>query len=443
METLHAVIKDVKQYFKTNSINSFEPVVVKDKVTIEFELPVDSYVAPNKMERNFSFELTLWIDRGRRVASKITTKRRSHLPFHPHFEIKRDWLTGQSYAEWIGYAQGESAIRERIEHMLCSLQFKPGYINVEQESLIGNKKALFWFLREHYLNMDRFMAGNAQKKHFEVNTAQQHPVKKFDISQDNTASKKKFSIHQEIAFDPVKKRLPYYDVESSLDSLTDSLQSRSRIYISPSAREHIFSHIRWGDLNATETRSEQGGLLLGNIYYDEEAELYYGIAERGIPGRSAQGTATYLEMTHETWREMIDNVDRLLSAEEHKDLQIIGWYHTHPNELDVFMSGTDMNTQRNYFNQEWHFAIVLNPQKRIWKAFSGPRSLECKGFFLATGGSSGHYDDGDHTDNGEERGHYPGKQPIGPKKVFLLLALVALVIAAYVIITRSMNAPQR
>jgi proteasome lid subunit RPN8/RPN11 len=435
MEILHTVISDLKSYFRENSINSFEPVFIKEKATIEFELPVDSYVAPNIKERNFAFTLTCWVDNGMEINCKITTKRGSHVPFHPHFKKKWDWRTRGMYAEWIGYEWEETDLRMRIERMFLSLQFKPEYIKVEPESLIGNEKALLWFLKkqykERYSNTDRSLAGSAHKKHFEVNTPQHQQGKKFDVSQGNTPSKKKFSIHQEIIFEPVAQPLPKYEVETSLNSLTGSLQSRSKIFITPTAREQIFSHIRWGNLHATETRSEQGGLLLGKVYFDKEAGYHYGMVERGIPGRSAQGSATYLEMTHETWIEMIENVDQVLSGEEHQDLQVIGWYHTHPNELDVFMSGTDQNTQRNHFNQDWHFAIVLNPQRRIWKAFSGAQALECSGFFLAAEEAATHYGDASRSGNKEERRFAdppPRKQYMGLKKVYLLLVLVVTLI---------------
>ena len=435
---LHSAIKDLERFFKANSITSFEPVSDKDKVTIEFELHVASYVAPNKQENNFSFQLTIWVDNGR---CRIITRRGSNVPFHPHFEIKRDWGNlGASYAEWIGYKQGELTLHQLIERMFFSLQFKPEYIDVEDESLIGNEKALLWYLKDYFSKTSHLpTADRVPHKHFEVN-ATPHSGKKFEVSPDNVLSKKKFAIQEEITFKPVAKRFPEYDVESRLNSLTDSLCSSSKIFITTSAREKIFSHIRWGDHHAKESKLEQGGLLLGKVYRDEDTGDYFGLAEQGIPGKSAQGSAIHLEMTHETWREMIDSIDHLLSYEENKDLQIIGWYHTHPNELDVFMSGTDMNTQRKYFNQDWHFAIVLNPQRRIWKAFSGARSMECKGFFLAAHGAALHHDDSGRQDNNEERrsgDRPPREQSVGLKKVLLLLALVTLIVVVLAKITST------
>jgi hypothetical protein len=57
------------------------------------------------------------------------------------------------------------------------------------------------------------------------------------------------------------------------------------------------------------------------------------------------------------------------------DLKIIGWYHTHPNDLGVFMSATDRRTQELYFNKPGDFAIVLNPQRCHSQAFLGPECV--------------------------------------------------------------------
>lgn len=61
-------------------------------------------------------------------------------------------------------------------------------------------------------------------------------------------------------------------------------------------------------------------------------------------------------------------------------MRVIGWYHTHPNNLGVFMSGTDQRTQATFFSANWQFAIVLNPHRLQWKAFAGEQATECPGF---------------------------------------------------------------
>jgi proteasome lid subunit RPN8/RPN11 len=98
---------------------------------------------------------------------------------------------------------------------------------------------------------------------------------------------------------------------------------------------------------------------------------------------SAKGSSVHLEMTHDTWKEMLDSADKLLEQSPQRELQIIGWYHTHPNGLQVFMSGTDRDTQSRMFAHDWQFAVVLNPQKQRWRAFFGHTARECKGYVIA------------------------------------------------------------
>lgn len=42
------------------------------------------------------------------------------------------------------------------------------------------------------------------------------------------------------------------------------------------------------------------------------------------------------------------------------EMKIVGWYHSHPG-FGVFMSGTDVITQRRYFPRDFHVALVIDP----------------------------------------------------------------------------------
>jgi proteasome lid subunit RPN8/RPN11 len=50
---------------------------------------------------------------------------------------------------------------------------------------------------------------------------------------------------------------------------------------------------------------------------------------------------------------------------------VVGWFHSHPG-LGVFLSGTDLRTQRDCFGAEWQIAVVLDPQRREFGVFAGP-----------------------------------------------------------------------
>jgi len=112
----------------------------------------------------------------------------------------------------------------------------------------------------------------------------------------------------------------------------------------------------------------------------------YGVVHSVVAGDLAKGSGAYLLMDHETWKSMLDRADRLNEALGQDAMRVVGWYHTHPNELSVFLSGTDRATQARMFSRPWQFAVVLNPQKEIWRVFHGAESIECVGYLESVGG---------------------------------------------------------
>jgi len=56
---------------------------------------------------------------------------------------------------------------------------------------------------------------------------------------------------------------------------------------------------------------------------------------------------------------------------------VVGWFHTHPNSLPAFMSGTDRATQRSFFSAGWHFALGLNPHRRLAACFHAADADPC------------------------------------------------------------------
>lgn len=181
---------------------------------------------------------------------------------------------------------------------------------------------------------------------------------------------------------PEYQPLPWHELQLDTDiALKASCKEDSTpdcIYLSADAWDTIAGHIGWGR-DVPSNSVEQGGLLLGRAYVHGDTGLIYGMAEKALPAITAEGSMAYLKLSHSTWRSMMEEFDVLTSREEWADLQIIGWYHTHPGRLSVFMSGTDMNTQRRMFSKAWQFAIVLNPQKQTWRAFRGADARECHG----------------------------------------------------------------
>lgn len=50
------------------------------------------------------------------------------------------------------------------------------------------------------------------------------------------------------------------------------------------------------------------------------------------------------------------------------DYVLVGWYHSHPGHT-CFLSGTDLETQRTFFDQPYHTALVVDPVNKEMKTF--------------------------------------------------------------------------
>ena len=50
------------------------------------------------------------------------------------------------------------------------------------------------------------------------------------------------------------------------------------------------------------------------------------------------------------------------------DYVVVGWYHSHPGHT-CFLSKTDLNTQRSFFSEPYHCAVVIDPVKEEVGAF--------------------------------------------------------------------------
>ncbi|MHB0935558.1 MAG: M67 family metallopeptidase [Armatimonadota bacterium] len=104
---------------------------------------------------------------------------------------------------------------------------------------------------------------------------------------------------------------------------------------------------------ASYPEREVGGVLLGKfaVYQDRP----YVRVEEVVLGLKAAGSATQLTFTHETWRQINEAKDK-----EHPELQIVGWYHSHP-DLGIFLSRDDLYIHKNFFANERQVALVVDP----------------------------------------------------------------------------------
>lgn len=121
------------------------------------------------------------------------------------------------------------------------------------------------------------------------------------------------------------------------------------IYISMETISQIKKHA------LEDTNRELGGMLVGEVN-EKNGKKYINITASIAAEHTSQSGAS-VTFTHQTW----DQVFRIMDK-DYPDKTIVGWYHTHPN-FGVFLSGDDLFIHKNFFNQEWHVAFVLDPVK--------------------------------------------------------------------------------
>lgn len=120
-----------------------------------------------------------------------------------------------------------------------------------------------------------------------------------------------------------------------------------RLVLFPKAIEEIAAHA------FSDVRSEVGGVLLGSAFRNA-GELYVEV-HAALPAQSDDHGPVHFTFNADAWAGV--HRDR---AERRPDLDIVGWFHTHPG-LGIFFSGDDVVVHSAAFVLPWHIAMVIDP----------------------------------------------------------------------------------
>ena len=165
----------------------------------------------------------------------------------------------------------------------------------------------------------------------------------------------------EDVYRPIPKRHSDFQAERGV--------AAPRVYIKANALHELKDHL------ASNTRVEQGGILFGNAYQDQQYGVYVEITA-AVAAPATIGTGAHLEFTPNSWQGIMD-----YAKSKHSGENIVGWYHSHPN-IGVFMSGTDMRTQRAFFYHPWCLSIVYDPVRDDIGYFLGERAERVQPFIF-------------------------------------------------------------
>lgn len=118
-----------------------------------------------------------------------------------------------------------------------------------------------------------------------------------------------------------------------------------------SHRQQALSQIRAHSIS--NLRAELGGVLLGHAYRNGERLLVEVMA--ALPARNDDHGPVHFTFTADAWSQI--HHDR---AEKYPNLEIVGWFHTHPG-LGVFYSSDDVVVHTAAFTLPWHVGLVVDP----------------------------------------------------------------------------------
>ena len=164
--------------------------------------------------------------------------------------------------------------------------------------------------------------------------------------------------NNEIAFGEVTRRQPRVlrrpDHDPEFACLTHgSFDSRDLpIFLDLEAADAIERHAL-SDLDV-----ELGGILLGREGIDPDDQSVFVRIDAYLPATDYRNTQASFTYTHETWGEI-----HRLKDELYPDLDIVGWFHTHP-DFGVFLSGHDRFLHRSFFPEPLQVAYVVDPIRR-------------------------------------------------------------------------------
>lgn len=121
----------------------------------------------------------------------------------------------------------------------------------------------------------------------------------------------------------------------------------------------------------TDVQIEQGGMLVGHIYRDQDhADRFVIVITDHIVAEGTTANLVELRYTFESWLRGSAQV-----KERFPGKRIVGWYHTHLIKMavrsgdsgevastDLFFSQDDRFMHRQFFNDAWYVAMVLGQQ---------------------------------------------------------------------------------
>ncbi len=169
---------------------------------------------------------------------------------------------------------------------------------------------------------------------------------------------------------------PDQDAHFSVVECGDCREDDLAIYVDLDVLRDMEGHAR------SNTDVELGGVMLGGQFHDHDGKPFVVVTD-SLRAEHFEATKGSFKFTHETWQEITRR-----RQEFAEDLQMVGWYHTHP-DWGVFLSGMDLFICDHFFNRPLDVALVIDPCRGDrgwfqWAETNPPKTRETNGFYLIT-----------------------------------------------------------
>ena len=164
--------------------------------------------------------------------------------------------------------------------------------------------------------------------------------------------------------------LPDNMLPQNILPIGDHVEENKNIYIS----QKVYKEIQ--KFTKDKTTNESGGMLVGSII--EEFGKTNIVISGFVEAKHCEATPTTIKFTHETWDYVHKEIEKKFNG-----TKIVGWIHTHP-DFGIFLSEYDKFIQKNFFNEEYQIAYVVDPIQQIegFYFWINNNIERCKGFYI-------------------------------------------------------------
>ena len=146
--------------------------------------------------------------------------------------------------------------------------------------------------------------------------------------------------------------------------------SQMLVFVTRNAENQLINHL------SIDPNNETGGALVGNAYHCVTEQKHYTEIVGSISAPYTVGNRVHFRFTPECWQEILR-----IQKDHYPQTAIVGWYHSHPGH-GIFLSGTDLNTQRLSFGKIWQIATVYDPIRKEIGYFYGGQGKRLNPIYL-------------------------------------------------------------